>query len=295
MREVAPIEQWRTYAICDLQVNVHHPLTMPLDDMLEACGRERLAEAMDGEEEGARADRRAQLPLNVTRTMLLKQANAEVAPIEAALIHCSSMGSATLNSASYGGLDTLSPAVVIPAELEGVRERVTTALGPRRAAQQEFDLQVLARARELYVLAAGFLAIQHSPQLLAASAIYAALPGRTFHILKDITLEDLQGQATRFGPFARPGLSQHDYRSRHSERRRQHLSHPSECRRCQRATSPPSVHDTQPQKWMASPNLCANSASTALPLSPLSPLRRSGTLRSLGTLSPRSRLRPSRP
>lgn len=202
MRELAPSEEWRSYEICGLQVQTSRPRSMPLEAMLENCGWRELADRMQGVVEPW-----TPLPINLSRTMLLKKANTEVAPIEAALIHCSFMGSATLNSASYGGLDTLISPIVIPPGLAEVRDGVARAADPFPQPQAEFDLRVLGRARELYTLAAGALAIPLSPQLLAASALYAAAPGRVLHVLKDITLEDVQGQATRFGEFAGPGLS----------------------------------------------------------------------------------------
>lgn len=103
MREVAPMDQWRTYTICGVQVEVRHPTAMPVEVMLQSCGWRDLADRMQDEVQPW-----TPLTLNLSRTMILKKANAEVAPIEAALIHCSSMGSATLNSAS-SEVSTRSP------------------------------------------------------------------------------------------------------------------------------------------------------------------------------------------
>lgn len=95
MIEHAPEEEWRSYDIIGLTLNVPNLKIMPVDGLLASCGRSTFLDA-----------RVARLPVEPTKIMVAKAANAAAAPIEAALIHCCQLGSISLDAASYRSLDT---------------------------------------------------------------------------------------------------------------------------------------------------------------------------------------------
>lgn len=190
MATYAPGCQWQTYEITPLQLEVDGFDSMPLDDLLRACQL-----------------RFRSLPVRPTRTMVAKKGNAEIAPIEAALIDCCSTGSVCLNSSLYGGLDTLTP-VAIPPQAEAINAKVANFCGPFKPADGQLDRDLFERMFDLVEEATEKL--KGKPPSLAlqqAVALYAAVPSRGLHVLKDVTAEYLAGQATRFGPLAGPGLS----------------------------------------------------------------------------------------
>ncbi|PWN20066.1 hypothetical protein BCV69DRAFT_277855 [Microstroma glucosiphilum] len=185
---------WRTYAVPILELPALGPTRIPLQTLVDSYGWICASIAP------------TTLPLAVTRQMRLKQSNAVVAPREAALIHCGAIGSPMLNSASHGGLGTLD-GVGFPPRVQALRLQVAQACSGPRPPLGGFGQEVLERIAQLFRSTAAALSLPVASHIIASTTLYAAAPGRSFHILKDVTAEDIAGEATRFGAFAGPGLS----------------------------------------------------------------------------------------
>lgn len=195
MASQAPPEQWAAYHIPGLDIQSPAPTEMPLTAFL--------ANFPDA------TRNLPSLPLAITRTMILKHVNLLASSIESSLIHCCRRGSICMNSASYGGLDTLPP-LAIPPQLNNLRAEVRRACGGAPFAplpHMQVDPTLFAEMLRLFTSAAAALEIEVSQHVLTANAIYAAIPSRWLHMLKDVTQEDLKGEGTRFGRYGGPGLS----------------------------------------------------------------------------------------
>lgn len=193
MTDHAPEEEWTSYKVVKLTVDVPAVEMMPVDALFASCGRDMFVDA-----------RTRVLPVTYTKDMVSKSANAIVAPVEAALIHCCRIGSVCLNASSWGGFDTL-PALAVPQELADLRSEAERMCGKSVPHPlHTFDKALVAQMKRHYECAASFASESASPHLFALNALYASVPSRGCHVSKDITREDLNGQATRFGPCAGP-------------------------------------------------------------------------------------------
>lgn len=113
-----------TFDVVPLKFIVDGYDAMPLDELMHGC--------CEGEQLAA------PLPVRVTKTMVAKKANAQIAPIEAALIDCCAFGGVSLNSSIYGGLDTLKP-IAIPPQAEALKAKVGDFCGPFQPAEGPLD------------------------------------------------------------------------------------------------------------------------------------------------------------
>lgn len=154
---------WHTYDILPLKFEVDGFASMPLDDLLDSyLGAEHMSDP---------------LPVRVTKTMVAKRECARIAPIEASLLHCCSVGAVCLNSAIYGGLDTLEPIAIAP-QAEEVKRKVASFCGPFRPLEGPLDRKVFVHILHLVRTAATELpADKVSNQLLQSIAVYAAVEG----------------------------------------------------------------------------------------------------------------------
>jgi hypothetical protein len=92
MTTQAPTEQWKTFEIPELALQLCSLTSMPLTDLLARSTR------AVGDFEP--------LALRSTRPMFLKSWNRIASEVEACSIHCCHLGSVCINLASYGGLDS---------------------------------------------------------------------------------------------------------------------------------------------------------------------------------------------
>lgn len=91
--------------------------------------------------------------------------------------------------------------------MQALQRKVAQACGDPRPPIGGFRQDVVERITELFRGTAAALSLPVSSHVLASTALYAAAPGRSFNVLKDVTAKDIAGEATRFEAFAGPGLS----------------------------------------------------------------------------------------
>lgn len=193
---------WVTYKIKPLTTPLVSVNDMPINQLLAAFTPPTLPT----------------VPMRLTREMLIKANNEQVAPIEAALIHLCSEGSACLNSAMYGGLDTLESQYHCPPWLHSLKDVVKDKCSFNGSTTSTSPLDERPRRdfRYFFELAKEEIGPNASQQLIESCSVHASvIPktqangglGRLYHVLDDITLGDINGLSTRFGALTGPGLS----------------------------------------------------------------------------------------
>lgn len=195
MAEHAPEKEWSSFVIESLTVEVTTPEIMPVDALFWLWAGD-VRRGRHGAHAGGGNQGHA-----------LKAADAAVAPMEATLINCCRLGGVCMNAASYGGLHRL-PALASHPETEQLRREVNKI---RRQATPlpalNFDTALVAKVRSQYDCAAWSTPGPVSARVVGLNALYASVPSRGLHILQSIPADQVKGQATRFGPFAGPGLA----------------------------------------------------------------------------------------
>lgn len=179
--------------IAGLSIDVPADKIMPVYALFASCGRDWFVDPRTG-----------LLPVTSTKYTVSKSANAFVAPIEAALIHCCQLGSICLNAATHGGLDTL-PALAFPPQLEHLRRQGDNTCGKLVAHPATgFDKGLVSTLKRSYYDRCAHPTAPDSSYLTASNALYASVPSRGLHLLQGATADGLKGQSTRSGPFAGP-------------------------------------------------------------------------------------------